>query len=119
MQRKFVVAGFSIALIAAVLIVAIGLSIYSDTPIRKASSIQKWSMSHSVPDSTSAVIAAVSAWLPVYGFEVYNEMPFKAILIGDTLWVVEGTLPKGMLGGVAEARILKRDGRIRGIRQGK
>ena len=65
-----------------------------------------------VPDERTAIAIAVAVWSPIYGEkQIASEKPYKASL-KDGIWTVEGSLPKGMLGGVAIAEIAKSDGRI-------
>jgi hypothetical protein len=65
-----------------------------------------------VPDSITAVRVAEAVWFPIYGEQhILSEQPFVATLSGG-VWTVTGTLPKGMVGGTAVAKIAKRDGRI-------
>ena len=66
-----------------------------------------------VPDSGTAVRIAVAVWIPIYGAsQIRSEQPYVATL-KDGVWTVTGTLPRQFnLGGVATARISKRDGRI-------
>jgi len=65
-----------------------------------------------VPDSITAVRVAEAVWFPIYGEQhILSEQPFVARLSGG-VWTVTGTLPKGMVGGTAVARIAKRDGRV-------
>src|ERR1051325_4821354 len=66
-----------------------------------------------VPDAATAVRIAEAIWIPIYGAEqIAKEKPFKVTLKED-VWTVTGKdLPHGTLGGVAEAEISKRDGRI-------
>ena len=66
-----------------------------------------------VPDSGTAVRIAVAVWIPIYGVsQIRSEQPYGATL-KDGVWTVTGTLPRQYnLGGVAMARISKRDGRI-------
>jgi hypothetical protein len=74
-----------------------------------------------VPDSTTAVKIAEAVLVPVYGKEkVESERPFKAKLEND-IWTVNGTLHcsdgKGgvttaCVGGTAEVKLSKVDGRI-------
>ena len=42
---------------------------------------------------------------------IQQEKPIKARLEGDSWWV-EGSVPEGRVGGAAQARIAKADGRI-------
>ena len=66
-----------------------------------------------VPDAATASRIAEAVWIPIYGeSKIAAEKPFKATLKGD-VWTVTGKdLPKNTVGGVAEADISKRDGRI-------
>jgi beta-lactamase class A len=71
-----------------------------------------------VPDEQTAISIAVAAWIPVYGKkQIGKQKPYKAVL-KDGVWTVTGTL-KHAVGGTAEARIDRRDGRILGISHGK
>ncbi len=72
-----------------------------------------------VPDAATAIAIAQAVWGPIYGKEhITHEKPFKATL-HNGVWRVEGSLPKGYLGGVAVAEISKKDGRILGVIHGK
>ena len=72
-----------------------------------------------VPDAATAIRIAVAIWEPIYGRkEISHQAPYKARLIG-TVWIVEGTLPPNMLGGVALAEIAKDDGRVHRVSHGK
>ena len=72
-----------------------------------------------VPNAATAKRIAEAVWLPIYGKSVLNEKPFKARLTNEGVWVVEGSLPKDMLGGVAYIEISRRDGRILEVTHGK
>src|SRR5678815_57253 len=66
-----------------------------------------------VPDAATAMRIAEAVWIPIYGeTHIAAQKPFKATLKGD-VWTVTGKdLPPQTLGGVAEADISRRDGRI-------
>jgi hypothetical protein len=65
-----------------------------------------------VPDAKTAVKIAVAVWEPIYGEEkIAGEKPYRARLTNG-VWVVEGSLPAGSVGGVAIAEIAKDDGKI-------
>jgi hypothetical protein len=74
-----------------------------------------------VPDSTTAVNVAEAVLIPVYGKEkIESERPFKATL-ENGVWTVDGTLHcsdgKGgvttdCVGGAAEVKLSKADGRV-------
>ncbi len=55
---------------------------------------------------------AETIWVPIYGQSVVKEKPYKATLIGDSLWVVEGTSAKEDCGGVARIEIRKKDCKV-------
>ena len=72
-----------------------------------------------VPDEKTAIAIAIAVWSPIYGEKhIQEEKPFHAT-IQDGVWFVHGSLPKGFVGGVAEAEISKDDGRILRISHGK
>jgi len=72
-----------------------------------------------VPDEESAIKIAVAIWTPIYGKkQIEGEKPYNAVL-KEGVWYVTGSLPKGWLGGVAEAEIAKDDGRIIRISHGE
>jgi hypothetical protein len=73
-----------------------------------------------VPDAMTASRIAEAVWIPIYGeANIGAQKPFKATLTGD-VWTVSGReLPPGSRGGVAEADISKRDGRILRVIHGK
>jgi len=73
-----------------------------------------------VPDAATAIRIAEAVWIPIYGeVKIAKEKPFKVTLRGD-VWTVTGKdLPPGSAGGVAEADISKRDGRILRVIHGK
>ena len=66
-----------------------------------------------VPDALTAGRIAEAVWIPIYGeARIAAEKPFAVVLKGE-VWTVTGkALPPGTVGGVAEADISKRDGRI-------
>ena len=49
---------------------------------------------------------------------IAQKKPFHATL-KDGIWMVEGSLPKGWVGGVPEAEIAQKDGRILRVSHGK
>ena len=72
-----------------------------------------------VPDEKTAIKIAEAVWIPIYGErQIQSEKPFVASL-KNGVWTVEGSLPKGWVGGVAIAEISKRDGRILRVSHGK
>ena len=72
-----------------------------------------------VPDSLTAVRIAVAVLGPIYGdSQIQGEAPFRAVLHGG-VWTVAGTLPPGMVGGVAIAELAKSDARVLRVAHGK
>jgi hypothetical protein len=72
-----------------------------------------------VPDAQTAMLIAQAVWTPIYGKSVIEEeRPFSATL-SNGVWTVEGTLPKGLHGGVALAEISKDDARILRVAHGR
>jgi len=72
-----------------------------------------------VPDEATAIKIAVAVWEPIYGVDkIAAEKPFRATF-ADGVWTVQGSLPKGWVGGVALAEISKADGRIIRLSHGK
>jgi hypothetical protein len=72
-----------------------------------------------VPDANTAIKIAVAVWEPIYGAKkIADEKPYQARLTDGT-WIVEGSLPKGWLGGVALAEIAKDDARILRVTHGR
>lgn len=65
-----------------------------------------------VPDARTAVKIAVAVWEPIYGEQkIAGEKPYQAHLTNG-VWTVTGSLPQGMVGGVAIIEIERDDGRI-------
>ena len=65
-----------------------------------------------MPNESTAIAIAKAVWIPIYGKEqIESEAPFVATLKNGA-WYVHGSLPKGYMGGTAEAVISKRDGKI-------
>jgi hypothetical protein len=66
-----------------------------------------------VPDADTAIKIAVAVWEPIYGQKkIAGEKPYRAKLLTNTVWRVEGSLPEGWSGGVATAFIAKDDARV-------
>jgi hypothetical protein len=65
-----------------------------------------------VPDERTAAAITVAVWTPIYGEkQIASGKPYAAIL-KEGIWTVEGSSPKGWVGGVAIAEIAQSDGRI-------
>lgn len=64
-----------------------------------------------VPNEETAVKVAEAILYPIYGENIYQQRPFIATLENE-IWVIEGSLPEGMKGGVAYIEIQKKDCKI-------
>ena len=72
-----------------------------------------------VPDADTAIKIAVAVWEPIYGRkQIRSQRPIVATL-REGVWLVRGSLPRGAVGGVAEADISKKDGRVLRVIHGK
>jgi hypothetical protein len=72
-----------------------------------------------VPNKETAIKIAVAVWIPIYGEkDINNQKPYKAVL-EHGIWFVSGSLQKGLLGGTAEAEIIKENGKIIRVSHGK
>lgn len=47
-----------------------------------------------------------------YGNVIKNELPLKARLVGDSVWVIEGTLPQGADGGAVYIELGRTDHKL-------
>lgn len=72
-----------------------------------------------VPNAQTATAIAIAVWGPIYGAEkIASERPYRTRLTNG-VWIVEGSLPRGRLGGVAVIEMSKDDGRILRVSHGK
>jgi hypothetical protein len=72
-----------------------------------------------VPNQTTAAILAEAILKPIYGEDsIDKQKPFK-ILLKNNIWIVTGTLPKGLMGGVAIIEISKKDAKVLRVSHGK
>jgi hypothetical protein len=72
-----------------------------------------------IKDSKSAINIAESIVFGIYGKEnIVAQKPYKAYLV-DNHWVISGTLPKGMRGGVFMIILDSRDCKVLRITHGK
>lgn len=71
-----------------------------------------------VPDKQTAIKIAEAIWLPIYGEGIYNKKPFVAKLQGE-VWIVHGSLPSQMIGGVPVIELSKKTGEILRVSHGK
>lgn len=72
-----------------------------------------------VPNATTAEKIAEAVWLPIYGSSVLEEKPYKARIIGDSVWIVEGVLAHGKSGGTAYIEIRMKDCKVLKVTHGK
>jgi hypothetical protein len=72
-----------------------------------------------VPNERTAIAIAEAVLAPIYGSEtIERQRPFNATLENGQ-WHVQGTLPTWARGGVAEAWIVKEDGRVTKVAHGR
>lgn len=85
-----------------------------------------------IKDSVRAVQVAESVLIPIYGFRIYKQRPYKVNITNGT-WIVKGRLPKSKdiyengqlvysvtyIGGVFKIEIQKNNGKILSIHHGK
>ena len=72
-----------------------------------------------IPTEATAIKIAIAVSEPIYGADkIAAEKPFHATL-AKGVWTVQGSLPKGWVGGVVLVEISKTDGRILRISHGK
>ncbi len=72
-----------------------------------------------VPNEETAIRIAEAIWYPIYGENIYNQKPYVVSLIDNNIWVVNGTLPEKMRGGVAYIEIQKSDCKILKVTHGR
>lgn len=71
-----------------------------------------------VPNEETAIKVAEAIWYPIYGESIYQKKPFKAELKNE-VWIIKGSLPSGMKGGVPYIEIQKKDCKILKVTHGK
>lgn len=72
-----------------------------------------------VPDQATAAILAETILIPIYGEQnIDRQKPFKVIL-KNNVWVITGTLPEGLMGGVAIIEISKKNAKVIRVSHGK
>ncbi len=72
-----------------------------------------------VPNRNTALEIAKAIWVPIYGEEVLSKLPFNVKLKDSSIWIVTGTLPKGMKGGIPYIEISMSDCSILKVGHGK
>jgi hypothetical protein len=76
-----------------------------------------------VPDEATAIKIAAAVWLPQFGDGIQDYRPYRARLLKDNFWRVEGTLhhspDEHVKGGVPIAEISKAAGCVRLVAHGK
>ncbi|HVS90942.1 MAG TPA: YbbC/YhhH family protein [Mucilaginibacter sp.] len=65
-----------------------------------------------IPDKATAIAVAEQMLFRLYGKDqIIKERPYEVYLI-DGYWVLNGTLPKGMVGGTFLIILSEKDGRV-------
>lgn len=72
-----------------------------------------------VPNEETAIKVAEAIWYPIYGSKIENTKPYKIYEKDSLVWIVEGTLPKGIKGGVPYIEIQKKDCKVLKVTHGK
>jgi hypothetical protein len=73
-----------------------------------------------VPDALTAKKIAEAVWLPIFGSPVLDEKPYKARILGDSVWIIEGVKNSGSrFGGTAYIEIDVKTGTILSVKHGK
>ena len=73
-----------------------------------------------VPNGETAIKIAEAVWLPIYGEEIYQKLPFTVEYYKkENCWVVVGTMQSNSFGGVPEIKINKNTGEIIYVGHGK
>jgi hypothetical protein len=81
--------------------------------------LQVCATGHPVADEAAAIRLAEKVMVSTYGGkQIESEKPLSAKLEGN-VWIVSGSMPQLDLGGVAEVRIDRRNGRILRVVHGK
>lgn len=66
-----------------------------------------------IDDAKVALMEAERIWLDIYGKEVKDKKPYKVFWDKDSdTWLIRGSLPKNMDGGVPYILIRKSDGKV-------
>ena len=71
-----------------------------------------------ISDPKTALKIAKIIWEPIYGDEIYSKQPF-VVSLQDSIWIIKGSLPKNMDGGVPYMEIQSRNGTILTISHSK
>jgi len=72
-----------------------------------------------IPNKETAIQVAIAILSPIYGVEhIKKNTPFKAVL-KNNIWIVTGSLPKIMPGGVPIIKINKMTAEIISVSHGK
>jgi hypothetical protein len=71
-----------------------------------------------VPNQRTAIVIADAVLFPIYGEKtIRGERPY-VVKLGDGKWTIEGTLPRGFVGGTFHIVIRQRDARVIEISHG-
>jgi hypothetical protein len=101
-------------------LIIIVLVFFLSTIYTQGQGSKKWTPKEGfVPNATTAIEVSKAILIPIYGDQIKEQMPFKADLIGDSVWIVKGTQKKIALAGVAYIEIRKSDCKILKVTHGK
>ena len=73
---------------------------------------QWWPKQGPVSTAAAAIEVAVKLWSPIYGAQhIARERPYHASL-EHGVWTVQGSVPRGAVGGAAILKIRRSDGEV-------
>src|SRR5687768_1979104 len=87
------------------------LSLNCDNPAKKGQSKELLKTDEDLEKEKVLKIAEEIAFRE-YGNVIKTELPLKAQLVGDSVWVIEGTLARGADGGTVYIELRKGDNKL-------
>jgi len=97
--------------ISIVLLGCVLLSLNCSNPTKKEQSTESPKTGEDLEKEKVLKIAEEIAFKE-YGNVIKNELPLKARLVGDSVWIIEGTLPQGADGGTVYIELRKGDNKL-------
>jgi hypothetical protein len=65
-----------------------------------------------VPDEKTAIKVAEAILFPIFGKEVHKARPYQVKLKNNEIWVIEGSVKRGVVGGAPYIEIQKSDCKV-------
>jgi hypothetical protein len=94
-----------------ILLLVCGLNLNCSNPTKKEPSTEAPKTGEDLEKEKVLMVAEEIAFKE-YGNVIKNELPLKAQLVGDSIWIIEGTLVKGADGGTVYIELSKSDYRL-------